>query len=60
MCVQLNDGLKDVHALISRTWEHYLTGKKKKKKKDFIDVIKLKIMRWGDNLDRPKVIPITL
>ena len=31
VCVQLNDGLKDVHALISRTWEHYLTGKKKKK-----------------------------
>lgn len=40
-CDRLNNGLKDIQALISITCEYYL-------KRDFAVMIKLRILKWED------------
>lgn len=51
LCVWLNDGLKDVHVLISRTWECYLAWRKGLCRCD-----QGKDHEMGDKLGRPGVI----
>lgn len=47
--MRLSDGPSGIHILIPETWDHVPV----RGKEEFAGVIKLRVMRWGDDPELP-------